>query len=123
MASEAFDQWVTEQTAGLGLTGADNQQTVGWLNGWAAAFDRISNWLGAVRTGLDAPTRQALAKAREYTDEACSRGQRNLVESGKVSCDCSRCTRYVAAWLARREYGQPDYPGVAAAARLRRVAS
>lgn len=120
--SAAFERWVAEATdrqpwdftsAELGVYSA------GYAEGWDAAWWQINNWLGIARAGLSGPTQNELTKAREHTDEPCGRGRKNLDAKGKLDCDCSRCTRHVAAWIAQRDFGMPDYPGVVQATALR----
>jgi len=85
--------------------------TAGYQHGYEVGADDygrcVELWLGITRDGLKLPTQDELAKARAYSDEACSRP------------NCGRCSRCVRAGAAQRNlcrYGSPDFPGVAGAA-------
>lgn len=146
-AGAGFDRWITEQTGGLGLITADVQYLAGYhaghaegyqagwdadheagfMAGWRAGWDgygvKVQEWLGIVDNGLRLPFQDDLERARQFTNEPCSRGARNLATSSKLDCDCSRCTRYMVAWINNRDFGQPDYPGAEQAAQLRQRAA
>jgi hypothetical protein len=73
----------------------------GFDAGEKATHDQYQRWLGVAREVLKSPTRDALERARRYTDEPCS-----------TNCGrCSRCIRASAVIRNKARYGSADYPG------------
>lgn len=100
------DDIVAREFAGILL---DAGFVTGFRAGWDACDDRMQRRFGlAVDAALDQPTLDELATARAVDNRPCPARCRN----------CSRCTRYAAAWRNTRIFGSPDYPGAQAEAEL-----
>lgn len=74
----------------------------GWLEGWDAHAEQVSNWLAPTVAALSAPTQAELARARQCDNQPCRTRCRR----------CSKCIRFEQAFRNRQRYGSDDYPGV-----------